>query len=338
MISKQKYVEYLISTPVNYTCSNLAAHLEKTSHDIVSDYLSRERLSGNHLWEIARGFIKDGAQSYLIVDDSVQNKEYSRVIQMVKRQYSGAEGGLVDGIGIVNLVHTDGQGHFTPIDFRIYAKEHDGKTKNDHFLEMLTAAIAGKEIKAKTVLFDSWYSSWQNLKHLHRLGLLFYTTLKSNRLVSPSPEEGYLHLDEIEWTSERLTHGLLVKLKKVPFSVRLFKLVATNGDIDWVITNQLDMTPASSTPAQVAQDANDVRWEIEQFHRELKQLTGSQRCQCRKQRAQRNHLACCYHAWLIMKAHARHLGKTIYHVKSDLFSDYLRAQLRNPTIPALSPS
>ncbi len=120
--------------------------------------------------------------SYLIVDDSVQNKEYSRVIQMVKRQYSGAEGGLVDGIGIVNLVHTDGQGHFTPIDFRIYAKEHDGKTKNDHFLEMLTAAIAGKEIKAKTVLFDSWYSSWQNLKHLHRLGLLFYTTL--NPIVS----------------------------------------------------------------------------------------------------------------------------------------------------------
>ena len=27
MITKQKYVEYLISTPINYTCANLAEHL-----------------------------------------------------------------------------------------------------------------------------------------------------------------------------------------------------------------------------------------------------------------------------------------------------------------------
>ena len=51
-------------------------------------------------------------------------------------------------------------------------------------------------------------------------------------------EEGYIHLDQIEWTPERLQHGVLVKLKEVPCKVRLFKLVATNGDIDWVITKE----------------------------------------------------------------------------------------------------
>ncbi len=86
--------------------------------------------------------------------------------------------------------------------------------------------------------------------------LTFYTTLKSNRLVSLSKEEGYVHLEEIEWTEERLEHGLLVKLKKVPFKVRLFKVVATNGNIDWVITHDLDETVTT----QVAQEANDVRW------------------------------------------------------------------------------
>ena len=40
MITKQKYVEYLLSTPTNYTCTNLAEHLEGVSHDVVSD-LSR---------------------------------------------------------------------------------------------------------------------------------------------------------------------------------------------------------------------------------------------------------------------------------------------------------
>ena len=52
MITKQKYVEYLVSTPINYTCSNLAEHLEGMSHDVVSDFLKRERLTARHLWEL----------------------------------------------------------------------------------------------------------------------------------------------------------------------------------------------------------------------------------------------------------------------------------------------
>ena len=124
---------------------------------------------------------------------------------------------------------------------------------------------------------------------------------------------------------------MLVKLKEVPFYVRLFKLVATNGDIDWVITNHPDET----LTAQVVQDANDVRWQIEELHRGLEQLTGSEKCQCRKARSQRNHLACCYHAWLSLKVKAKQLGKTLYQVRSDLFGDYLRAELRHPRIPAL---
>lgn len=341
MITKQQYIEYLISTPVNYTCSNLAEHLNGVSHDAVTDYLHREKLSASHLWEIAQAFIQDGPASYLIVDDSVQDKRYSRAIELVKRQYSGAAGGLVRGIGVVNLVHSDGQGEYYPIDFRVYAKEQDGKTKNDHFIEMVTRAVTDKGIQAKTVLFDSWYGSWQNLKRVDRLGLTFYTTLKSNRLVSPSKEVGYIHLGDLDWTPELLHNGYIVKLKKVPFLVKLFKLVAPNGDIDWVITNAIqaeDDDLDSAVTAPVAQEANDVRWNVEQFHREVKQLTGSQRCQCRKQRAQRNHLACAYQAWFAMKVHAQKLSKTIYRVKHDLLSDYLRAELRNPRVPALLPA
>lgn len=77
-----------------------------------------------------------------------------------------------------------------------------------------------------------------------------------------------------------------------------------------------------------------MRWQVEQLHRELKQLTGTEACQCRKARAQRTHIASCYHAWLSLKIIAKRLDKTVYQVKADLFSDYLRAQLRNPAIPA----
>ena len=335
MITKQRYVEYLISTFGNYTGSHLAEHLGNVSHDVITDYLRSERLTSRSLWELVRHLIHDGPEAFLILDDSVQDKRYSRFIALVKRQYSGAEHGLMRGIGIVNLVHSNGvAGDFWPLDFRIYAPDADGKTKNQHFREMLLCAVTDKRLQARTILFDSWYAAADNLKLIQRLNLIFFTTLKENRLVSLSKEDGYIHLDQIEWTPERLQQGVLVKLKEVPFKVRLFKLVATNGDIDWVITN----CPDETVTAQVAQDANDVRWQVEELHRGLKQLTGSEKCQCRKARSQRNHLACCYHAWLSLKVKAKHLNKTLYQVKADLLRDYLRAELRNPRIPAFQPA
>jgi len=182
------------------------------------------------------------------------------------------------------------------------------------------------------VLFDSGYASWENLKRVHAFKRTFYTTLKSNRMVSLSKEEGYMHLDAIEWTPERLQSGVVIKLKKVPFKVKLFKLVGPDGDIGWLITNELD----GNLTAQVAQDANEVRWQVEEFHRELKQLTGSGKCQGRKARSQRNHIACGYHVWISLKAKANDLKKSLYQVRADLFSDYLRAELRSPRIKAYS--
>jgi SRSO17 transposase len=329
MITKRQYIEYLISTPVNYTCSHLAEHLEGVSHDAITDYLQREKLTARSLWEWVEPLLKDSEAAYLLVDDSVQNKQYSHKIELVKKQYSGAEHGLVRGIGVVNLVHSDGE-DFYPIDYRIYAPEADGKTKNDHFRDMLLRAKSDRQIKARTVLFDSWYASVDNLKLMVRLEMFFVTTLKDNRLVSLSKASGYIHLQDVEWTEQRLRNGVAVKLKEVPFKVQLFKVVATNGDIEWVITNHPEGTFTTSD----IQDENAVRWQIEQLHRELKQLTGTEKCECRKARSQRTHLACCYLAWLSLKVKAEQWGKTLYAAQHDLLSDYLRAELRNPRIPA----
>ena len=335
MITKQQYVEYLICTIGNYTSSNLAEHIDGVSHDVVTDYLRNERLTARGLWELVAKLIEDSPEAFLLVDDSVQDKRYSRFIELVKLQYSGSEHGLVRGIGLVNLVHSAGaKQDFYPIDYRIYAPDQDGKTKNEHFSEMVINAVYAKKIKAKRILFDSWYASAENLKLVHRLGLIFFTTLKSNRMVSLSKEGGWIHLDEIDWTAERLQNGVMVKLKEVPFKVQLFKVVATNGDIDWVVTN----CPDETLTTQAAQDASDVRWQIEELHRGLKQLTGTEKCQCRKERSQRNHIACCYHAWLSLKVKATELGKTLYQTKHDLLSDYLRAELRQPRIQAFLPA
>ncbi len=164
-MTKRQYVEYLLATPRNYTCTNLAEHLEGAqaqSHDAVSDFLRREKLTPRGLWQVVQPLLRDGPQCYLIFDDSVQDKRYSHKIELVKLQYSGAEGGLVKGIGVLNLVHSTGaaadEGEFYPVDYRIYDPQGDGKSKNQHFREMLLRAVSDKGLQAKTVLFDAWYA------------------------------------------------------------------------------------------------------------------------------------------------------------------------------------
>jgi len=301
------------------------------SHDVVTDFLHQKRFMPREVWKLVKDRIEDSKEACLIVDDSVHDKRYSRVIDLVRAQYSGNEHRVVRGIGVVSLVHSGGKEEaFYPIDYRVYAPDIDGKTKNAHFQEMFVHALDQKQIQARTILFDGWYASAENLKLIHRRKRTFFTTLKSNRLVSVSKEQGYVHLEDLEWTPAPLTYGVLVKLKEVPFTVRLFKLVAPDGDIDWVITNDLDETMT----AHVAADASHVRWQVEELHRGLKQLTGTEKCQCRAARAQRNHLACCYHAWVSLKVQAKELGQTMYALRERLFSHYLRAELRNPHIMA----
>jgi hypothetical protein len=302
MITKQQYVEYRVSTPIHYTWSNLAEHLARVSHDAVTDYLARERHTARHLWDLAQHVIDDSPAAFLLIDHSGHHKRYARKIELVKPQYSGNQHGLGAGNGVVNLVHSSGAtGDFAPIDYRIYAPDADGKTKHDHVGDMLVAAMADKQLQARTMLVDSWYASADNLTLVHRAGRIFYTTLKANRLVSLDTAQGYMHLSDSDWTPERLPQGVNVRLQNVPCNVRVFTLLATHGDIDWVITNAPDSTRTSQAGCPLGEDANDVRWQVEALHRGLKQLTGTQRCQCRNARSQRKHLAGCYHAWRSLK-------------------------------------
>ncbi len=70
------------------------------------------------------------------------------------------------------------------------------------------------------------------------------------------------------------------------------------------------------------------------MHRELKQLTGIEKCQSRKSRSQRNHISYCYQAWFALKKKAKEENTTVYALRNNLFSEYLKKVLRQPIIPA----
>src|ERR687891_193519 len=59
-----------------------------------------------------------------------------------------------------------------------------GRSKNHHFRDMLAAAKE-RGFQPQYVLFDSWYTSLENLKEVRANGWLWLSQLKSNRLVNP---------------------------------------------------------------------------------------------------------------------------------------------------------
>ncbi|MFN8692830.1 MAG: transposase, partial [Holosporales bacterium] len=63
-----------------------------------------------------------------------------------------------------------------------------------------------------------------------------------------------------------------------------------------------------------------------------KQLTGIEKCQCRRQRAQRNHIACAMIVLVCLKRLAAKLKTNVYRLKNELFTEYMREQLKSPAL------
>lgn len=137
-------------------------------------------------------------------------------------------------------------------------------------------------------------------------------------------------MDKLIWTEQEEKEGKSVHLKKMPkgHCIKLFRLVLSTERVDYIVTN--DITQDNS---DVVKHHCGVRWKIEQFHRESKQVTGLEGCQCRVSRALRNHIACSFLVWVHLKRLATQLDTTIYQLKHSLLDDYMRQQLKNPSIP-----
>jgi len=88
----------------------------------------------------------------------------------------------------------------------------------------------------------------------------------------------------------------------------------------------------SQDSTQDAQKVCALRWKIEQFHREIKQVTGIEKCQCQKARIQRNHITCAVLVWIRLTHLARKTCSNVYKIKQDMLSGYLRQELRSLSV------
>jgi len=195
---------------------------------------------------------------------------------------------------------------------------------------MLNHTVYHKQLPFQAVLMDTWYATKDLMLFIESWEKIYYCPIKDNRQVDDSGgQQSYHRVDSLHWSQPELRQGKLLKIKGFPkeHKVQCFRVVVSTHRTDFVVTNDLAQDSTEAT-----QQACGFRWQIEQLHREGKQVTGLEACQCRKAPIQRNHIACAFLVWVRFNALAKQAGQTIYQLKHGLLDDYLFAQLKNPSL------
>jgi hypothetical protein len=322
------YCQFLTSSQINYTCTYLADHQELLSHDSITRFLASNELQPNLIWEKVKELCQFSDHGYIIFDDSVVDKNYSSKIELVRKQWSGNEHRVIRGIGLVGCLYYNPQiDEYWLLDFRIYDPDADGKKKTEHVLDMLDLLQERRVIYQK-VLFDAAYASKQILNKIHTYGKYFYCNIKKNHRACVIEQEAkdcnYQAVENLV-----IPHtGVSIRLNKLSPSIilTLFRSQVSTNRTDYLVTNDRSMIDLEQIEKE-----NSRRWMIEQFHREIKQVTGIESCQCRKNRSQRNHICCSLMVWICFKTNYYWTKTTIYQLKQKLLDDYLTKELNNPS-------
>jgi len=311
--NKDMYVSYLLSEPDYTSCSKLAFVMNDLSHDSVNRFLEREDYTPEDLFrEISADLTLEGG--VLSIDDSVLDKPYSdpEKAKLISYFWSGKHKKVVKGINLVTLYYTDVHGICMPVNYRVYDKEK-GKTKNDYFCEMLMESIKWGIVPA-WVTGDSWYGSLENLKFLRKQGLSFLFGTDNNRRISIE-KSSYIQIQSlINWPES----GLIVYLKEYG-NVRVFRQVYKNVHRYYIMSvPKLEMLDGIQSID--FERVHSAHWNIERFHRAVKQTCNIERFQVRNSRSIMNHIFCSICAFVKLESlRSKQSIQNWYQIKRDLF-------------------
>jgi len=318
-VTASEFMDFLIATPKQASAMEAQKTQPHTcdpvAHDAYTRLLHRLEPSSEALWIEVQADV-GRTSGVLVLDDTVLDKPYARKMELVHHMWSGKHHRVVKGINLLTLLWTDGERHL-PCDYRLYDNPNDGKTKNDHFGDLLQVAKE-RGLAPECVLFDGWYSSLENLKRIRGLGWKWLTRLKANRRVNLD-RTGLRAVSACVIAST----GTVVHLEGYGF-IKVFRIVAKDGSTEHWATNHLLMDEMERLRLA------EASWRIEEYHRGLKQVTNVERCQCRKAVAQRGHIGLALRAFLVVEKYCFKTGVNWLTAKWQIAREAVRAFRANP--------
>ena len=332
------YTDYLISSFGQTTGTGLSALLGgSVSHDRIQRFLSKGEFTSAELWHFVKAHVRavEQADGCIIVDDSISEKPYTDENDIIAWHYDHSKGTTVKGINFLSaLYHVSGLEVSLPVGFRLvrkteqYVDKKDGKTKrrdsvskNEHYQALLRQA-KHNQVLFRFVLNDVWYASADNMRFVKaELERDFIMPLKTNRKVALSgadKKQGrYVRVDGVLLeTGEVRT----IYLEGIDFPLILVKQLFANEDGSQV-TQYLVCSDVTCTFDQIT-TIYQRRWNVEEYHKSLKQNASLERSPTHTVCTQTNHLfaSLCGYVKLELLKLSNHLNH--FALKSTI---YLRA-------------
>lgn len=296
------YADYLISSFGPTTATGLSRLLQAhLSHDKITRFLSERPYTSANLWQIVKPLVRQvqNENAVLVMDDSIAHKPHTDPSELIGWHYNHTTGTTVKGINFLTTLYCTDEVSL-PVAFALVEKDEEfidkaGKlkrratvSKNTHYQAMLKACLKN-QMPFRYVLNDVWFAAADNMKLIKtELGKDFVMPLKCNRKVALSGQDKkdgrYQAVETLP-----LEHGQAqeIWLEQVTFPLLLVKQVFTNKDksqgLLYLVTS--DTTLDGGQIMGLYQE----RWQVEVYHKSLKQNASLACSPTRTKRTQSNH-------------------------------------------------
>jgi len=343
------YSDYLIASFSLTTATGLSELLEKAlSHDQISRFLGQRQFHQADFWKCVKSIIRkiEHPCGIIKIDDTIEEKPHSTENDIIAFHWDHSKkpkAGVTKGINILNFQYQGQLQNGAPISIPIayeiikktekYYDKKSGKvkrrspiTKNTMVQERLRILHHLNKVQFRYVLWDTWFSSKENLNFVHyELQKFFVAAIKKNRLVAlNAPVDNlnreYQRVDELDFQK---ASTFTVWLKGLDFPVQLYKQVFTNKDGSkgelYLITNDLELS------AQNISATYQQRWGVEVFHKSLKQNVGLEKSPTKNEVTQSNHIFAAMIAWVKLELLSLKEQSNHFALKSKLYMKALQA-------------
>jgi hypothetical protein len=344
------YSDYLLASFGATTATGLSELLEgDLSHDQVTRYLAGPQKTASDLWRTVKSFVREvqSEAGVLIIDDSIEEKPYTDENDIVCWHYEHAKDRLLKGINFLTALYSS-QGVSVPVGFHVVAKTEkyvDPKTqketrrssvsKNEVCRDLIRQAVKNR-IPFRFVLFDVWFASAENMVFIkHNQHRDFICPLKTNRKVALSKadkQQGrYVRVDTLELEAQATRE---IYLEGVDFPLTLVKQVFTNEEgssgIRYLVSSDTTLSFDEITTTY------HKRWEVECYHKSLKQNVSLAKSPTQTVTTQTNHFFAALCGFLKLERLKRKTKLNHFALKSKLYLTALQtafSTLRTLTSP-----
>lgn len=326
------YSNLIILSTNKKNAQSLAREMNK-SGETIRRLLLQQKVDIDSLIFIAKKLFL-GRKIYLVIDDTLISKEYSKLIEGTSDNYDSASGSTFRSLCSIVVMLTDGK-YAIPIDHAIWtSKEFIDKTEYKTKVELAKSLISNAldKINISVVIMDGLYATIDLISWMSSKKINFEMRFHANRVIIPENSEikysikikDYLKLIMKDKQKHR-TIKAYWKEQSLYFTA--VKRVTKKGNelIIFQVSNYLT-TPRNHVKIY------GFRWNIEKFFRTSKQYLGLCESQSRKKIIQVNHITHVFLSYAILQATRKYHGfknveRALAHLKKKKLipSNYLKS-------------